>query len=67
MFTTIAATNVKTNETITIDVAIDRFSANIFFSCFSGPTKKHVLGIHLNGDAFTCENRKYEYQNNNDN
>lgn len=42
-FTTIAATNVKTNETMTIIVAINRFSANIFFSCLNGPIKKQVL------------------------
>lgn len=60
MFTTIAATNVNINETITIDVAINRFSANIFFSCFNGPTKKHVLDIYLSGDAVICENREEE-------
>lgn len=43
MITQIAAIKVQTNEIITMIEAINRFSANIFFSCFIGPTKKHVL------------------------
>lgn len=43
VFTTIAATKVKTNDTITMIVAMNRFLSNIFLSCLIGPTKKQVL------------------------
>lgn len=52
--TPMAATNVKINETITMHVAIKRFSANIFFNCFIGPIRKHVLNWLIDGK----ENKK---------
>lgn len=41
--TTIAATNVKINDPITINVATKRVDANIFLNCLNGPIRKQVL------------------------
>lgn len=41
--TTIAASNVNTNDISTMIVAMIRVSANMFFSCLNGPIRKQVL------------------------
>lgn len=65
--TQIAANNVNINETITTIVANKRFSENIFFNCFTGPTKKHVLLFQINHkpnyhytNIHVCEKKKWK-------
>jgi len=42
-----AAHRVNANDKIMTIVAIKRFSLNIFFNCFKGPSRKHVLANEI--------------------